>query len=228
MSERPILFNGEMVRAILAGTKTQTRRPVVLEDFKASDTTGCDFAYRDKRSLWDDVTTARLIEKRCPFGMPGDTLWVRETWAAYTTPTYEYGECDEIECSPRDMRVDGVQWVRREDVVYQADGASSPSKWRPSIHMPRWASRLSLRVTDVRVQRVQDIIEADARAEGVQSFFERFTSIGRDQCITSGERAIDAPSRASFACTWDDIYGDKAPWSASPWVWAVSFERVQS
>lgn len=200
MKERPILFTGEMVRAIIAGTKTQTRRPVALVDFKASDTRGYDFAYRDKRSLWNDVTTARLIEKKCPFGVPGDTLWVRETWAAYTAPTYEYNECDEIECAPCDMRVEGVRWVRREDVVYQADGESSPAGWRPSVHMPRWASRLTLRVTDVRVQRVQGITSEDVEGEGF------------------GSVPVHCEWREPFAKAWDAIYGGKAPWQSNPWV----------
>lgn len=213
MSDRPILFNGEMVRAILAGTKTQTRRPVVLEDFKASDTTGCDFAYRDKRSLWDDVTTARLIEKRCPFGMPGDTLWVRETWRPVMGGWASWIEYPDGSSTPA-SQVAFAAMGEMKRIAVRMSGRSEKGEavhseaWHPSIHMPRWASRLSLRVTDVRVQRVQDISEADAQSEGCES-----------------RKALYRPM---FTCTWDDIYGDKASWQANPWVWAVSFERVQS
>jgi len=205
LSDIPILFSGEMVRGILDGRKTQTRRPVKLIDFKASDTRGYDWQFRDKRtSCWNDMTTERLLERWGPFGVPGATLlWVRETWAAFTTPSHEYGECDLVECAPSEMRDESGfgLWVRKEDLVYHADGKSFPERWRPSIHMPRWASRLTLRVTDVRVERAQDITEEAARAEGFAS-------------------------RDAFAEAWTAIYG-AGSWRDNPWVWVVAFEVVR-
>lgn len=99
--------------------------------------------------------------------------------------------------------------------------------WRPSIHMPRWASRLLLEVTDVRVQRLQEITEEDSRAEGVSPFFELYPEIGRDQSLLPGELCADAEHRASFAVLWDEINGDRALFSSNPWVWAISFRRLE-
>lgn len=196
-----------MVRALLSGSKTQTRRLVAIRDFGPSETQGYDWTFRGRYGLWNDVSHARLMEQ-CPYGAPGDQMWVRETWGYFGGDEYLYQQ------DPG-------------SVLYRADEGRDAARWRPSIHMPRWASRITLEVTEVRVQRLQDISEADARAEGVCPFFEVYENIGRDQCITSGERAEDAPFRASYACLWDEINGDRAPWAENPWVWAVSFRRVQ-
>jgi hypothetical protein len=93
--------------------------------------------------------------------------------------------------------------------------------------MPRWASRLVLEVTGVRVERLCDISEADAQAEGVAPFFEVYKGMGQEQTISTGERAADAPHRASFACLWDEINGDRALWKSNPWVWVVEFKRAE-
>jgi hypothetical protein len=97
----------------------------------------------------------------------------------------------------------------------------------PAIYMPRWASRLSLEVHDVRLERLHAITEDDARAEGVLPFFERFPSIGRDQRLTSGELASDAPYRAAFAVGWDEINGHRALWASNPWVLVVTFKPAE-
>ena len=143
MTERPILFSAEMVRAILEGSKTQTRRVI-----KPVPTFNGGGACHDADALQQDYVEPHWVfPEICKYGAPGDLLWVRETWGQYP-----------IELNPEPC-----------DAWYKAtsNGPPPPFKWRPSIHMPRWASRITLRITDVRVERLQDISEDDARAEGV-------------------------------------------------------------
>lgn len=198
MSARPILFNGAMVRAILAGAKTQTRRVVrwpTTDDDGArvitSRETGERWPYA-RRGLNDTPV-------RCPLGAPGDDLWVRETW------------------SPREnvdptVNVEKARHYCHYAATYVGDLNSEwhpYGKWRPSIHMPRWASRLTLRVTTVRVERLHDITEGDARAEGV---------------LTLEPRTGATSVRERFADLWSEVYGRES-WDANPWVWVVSFNR---
>lgn len=193
--ERPILFSAPMVRALLAGTKTQTRR---IE--KTSFPLG-----------WGKPDERSLFLRGCPYGQPGDRLWVRETWMPVNKDGFAIG--------PK-----GADPTLGDGAIYRADipavseaderrvrravrDVAAP--WRPSIHMPRWASRLTLEVTEVRVQRLQDISEEDARAEGV------------DPLATFPHR----PYGAAFFQLWQDINGvDTA--HANPWVWAISFKRL--
>jgi hypothetical protein len=140
---------------------------------------------------------------RSPYGAPGDLLWVRETWTQYP-----------IELNPEPC-----------DAWYKAtsNGPPPPFKWRPSIHMPRWASRITLRITDIRVERLQDISEDDARAEGAMRH-------DGGTYWHSGWRHdysdVHADAYSSFARLWNNINGPGA-WGANPWVWAISFERVK-
>ncbi|HFF8969403.1 hypothetical protein [Serratia marcescens] len=177
MKERPVIFNGEMVRAILDGRKTQTRRAL---NWKRQPYT--EMAERDDGSLWpwaEDGERGGDIWFSCPFGEVGDRLWVRET----------FGDC-------------GNRLVYRADTE---DGAASQVKrWVPSIHMPRWASRITLEITGVRVERLQDISEADAIAEGGTKHFN-----------------IDW-----FGPLWASIYGVDS-WNSNPWVWVIEFRRVE-
>jgi hypothetical protein len=192
-TERPILFSGEMVRAILDGRKTQTRRVV---DFKRiAKQTGCTkgrLAYSPTFESWgvfDGNGAADLCLVDCPYGAPGDTLWVRETCMITGTA-----------------------------VSYRADGEMLPHfreqgcKWRPSIHMPRWAARILLEVTAVRVERLQEISEADAIAEGCKA-----THHG------DGSSATDA-----YQYLWDSINGKRegCSWDANPWVWVIEFRQM--
>lgn len=179
MKERPILFNGEMVRAILAGRKTQTRRAV-----KPQPVEGC-WMGGPRNGVWDERTGMAWFGQtwRCPCGVSGDCLWVRETWCSDPEPS------------------------QPERVCYRATaGDESFIRWKPAIHMPRWASRITLEIAEVRVQRLQDISEEDARAEGVENVY----------C-----------ARDCFADLWDSINGKRAPWSSNPWVWAISFRKVE-
>lgn len=234
MTERPILFGAPMVRALLAGTKTQTRRVVKPQPkhpgFKgmlAQDDEGIDLYLQD-RTLHHAV--------RCPYGLPGDRLWVRETWG-YIDPdcTGEDNDddpegpgptafCDELLQEGHPMR---DFWRRR--VAYRASwqdpkygiGPDAPKQWRPSIQMPRWASRITLEVTGVRVERLGDISEADALAEGID-MNQPVTmpmSPGSPATVTLKPRS----AREAYACLWQDINGS---WAPSTWVWVVEFRRL--
>ncbi|HGM5918322.1 TPA: hypothetical protein ACKP5X_000585 [Stenotrophomonas maltophilia] len=184
MAERPILFNGAMVRAILTGRKTQTRRAVKGE---ALEWLGI--------SKFGPEYVATPGNDLCPFGHPGDRLWVRETW------TNAWDE-------------ERNQWTDPERYHYRADGIEAAhvdgmgrSPWIPSIHMPRRACRLVLEITDVRVERLQAISEADARAEGVDPEMP-------DECALAFDRL------------WTSINGP-ASWPSDPWVWVIEFKRVE-
>lgn len=195
-----------MVRAILAGNKTQTRRVVKLNRHYQIEE-------RDDGSLWpwmydDDRASDSWLA--CPYGMPGDCLWVRETWAV--GHGYDGHKPSEIPA---------LSYVRRH---YAATEERGGLLWRPSIFMPRWASRITLEVTEVRVQRLQDISEADAMAEGV-------SQSGTGAAWASGKYdARSDPMRlfqpvALFERAWESINGPNS-WDANPWVWAINFKRL--
>lgn len=200
MKERPILFSGAMVRAILAGVKTQTRRVAkrlcgfTIRELHPSGTPGYDWTFRCQRGLWQDFRHEDLL-RLCPYGVPGDTLWVRETWGLWDTLPSDGPTC--------------------ATVFYRATGGDSRELrhqlWRPSIHMPRWASRLTLSITDVRVERLRDISERDAISEGCQCAHvpPSLTNVG------------------AYANLWESINGEGS-WSANPWVWVIAFERSES
>lgn len=195
MHERPILFNGAMVRAILDGRKTVTRRAVI----KASQPETIfpsDFSATEAMVELNSTVHGTTWWKACPYGKPGDRLWVRETFAVYGDEKF----------AAIHYRADRPHDVGRKGVGY-----------KPSIHMPRWACRLVLEVTDVRVERLQAITYEQAAAEGVQ----------RDQrmwfATDEGGTAFQYPEQA-FAQLWRQTGGD---WDANPWVWVVEFKRVE-
>lgn len=197
--ERPILFNGKMVRAILDGRKTQTRRVLDPQpEYTASD---------------EVVVFADGSRSICPFGQPGDRLWVRETW------TTRY-------CTQEEDGVQGDVPVFRADYEYD----SSEVCWTPSIHMPRWACRLVLEVTDLRVERLQEISEEDAKAEG-----SAFTcnQCGNDLDSEEGAEVhwmCDVLDEESFVYGFKRIWNSctpKKPWDSNPWVWVVTFKRLE-
>lgn len=226
MKERPILFSGPMARAILDGKKTQTRRIARLPDsargvvpekierghvVRGGPPSPNDWVATYVGGGSGPGGTWQRHAIACPYGAPGDRLWVRETWALLTGAG--------IRC------------------VYRADGEPRqrfypdepiPMKWAPSIHMPRKHSRLTLEVVKVRVERLQDISEADARAEGVQPDTEALSALSH---LRGADAARAVPSRLrssrdSFRDLWDGINGKRAPWASSPWVWVVEFRRA--
>lgn len=233
MKERPILFSGSMVRAILEGRKTQTRRaiknPPGQGDWIPAEmcaTTSEGYQTSGHSGVWwcdgngDDQDTVR-----CPYGIPGDRLWVRETWGFVNHDGY--ANCP----SSLSWRADGRQRIVPVDDVMRLPKTQLPHcgyslddqpKWRSSIHMPRWASRITLEVTDIRVERLQEISEMDAFAEGIDDESEAYLAAEHYQAggssITGG-----CPSVFAFADLWDSINGTGS-WEANPWVWAITFE----
>ena len=198
MTERPILCSGSEVRAILSGRKTVTRR-----------------VYRPKMGYPKDdgevtpTSSDHWIEwGPCPYGRAGDRLWVRETWQVVTGR--QVGDLGAA-VRYRDMEVKACQMP--EDRALPL--CLTWDRWRPSIHMPRWASRLTLEVTGIRVERLQTITEDGARAEGVWS--EDVDLMEPSAC------------RSAFRDLWDDTNGARpgASWEANPWVWVVAFRRVR-
>lgn len=188
--ERGMIFNSEMVRAILSGQKTQTRR-IVKCDFQ-------EIAGRDDGSMWpwrEDCEHAEDYWYPCPFGDVGDRIWVRET---HHRDQYGYT-----------YKADG-DWIKdmRENGAFGCD-----EKWTPSMHMKRCASRILLEITNVRVERLNDISEEDAKAEGVSPSTHTITP-------------PEAVYRVGFGELWRSIYGDEN-WEKNPWVWCISFKRVQ-
>lgn len=215
--EYPILFNDEAVRAILAGRKTQTRRPVKPQPM------GYDPALNDE-GLWEwcddrDRESKRHI-RRCPYGQPGDCLWVRETVRAEELESgldgVRYYADDAF--IPIENSIDASdRWC---DLYYYDYKRRGRGGWVPSIHMPRWACRLCLDVTGVRVERLKEITEEDARAEGMQHPGVRYW-----EHSPAGQTT---PLRAAFAAEWNATYADKGlGWDADPWVWVVEFRRSE-
>ncbi len=209
VKERPILFNGDMVRAILDGRQTMTRRVVKPQPIRIRCQSGqgeCYDAWPNGNSCltWDDVLLDPIYYAKCghcPYGQPGDRLWVRETFAEYGTSrkhpnigspilykaTYKPSDCDDL--------------------------------WRPSIHMPRSASRITLEVTDVRVERVQEISGAGAVAEGCGKGIPDYQLLHE-----GGYRK----ARHEFSALWDSLNAKRGySWESNPWVWVVEFKRME-
>ncbi len=194
--ERPILFSGPMVRAILDGDKAVTRRAVKMTDLLQV----CLEPQEGERKL-------KAANKLCPLGRPGDRLWVRETHKIST------GKVGDSQACVR-YQADG-DYQAKVLPQPEAIGPRTFDRTRPSIHMPRWASRILLEITDVRVERLQDISEQQALAEGVMS----------------AERDIDPDGNGYspvelFGGLWVKLNGMDS-WSANPWVWVVEFKRVE-
>lgn len=229
MKERPILFSAPMVRAILAGAKTQTRRALAIQPVGAP-TAGR--LYRNRAmtkpvfaAIWanpssPDGSTCCL----CPYGVPGDQLWVRETWY-----------CDDyrVQNGPY-LKPDDLDVTEAQDygtLVYRASSGDRPYEaeqpvWRPSIHMPRWASRITLDVLDIRVERLQDISEADAIAEGgTEAMRGWWTHEGLQWNDPGPNHRFGATPIDSYRVLWESINGPGS-WGANPWVWAINFKRL--
>lgn len=174
VKERPILFSGPMVRALLDGSKTQTRRVA-----------------RPKRSI-------EPMTDECPYGVVGDRLWVRESFW-----DHDKGSPAAERSATRDERIEyrATEWDRVDP--------SDAGLWTPSIHMPRWASRITLTITDVRVERLQEISAEDCIAEGLST--------------TLREHDAACELREKYQSLWDSLNATRTPWSSNPWVWVVSF-----
>lgn len=232
MKERPILFSAPMVRALLDGSKTQTRRvvkyqppediapPIHVEryapvtiDRHGDEVPGAEiFGAYDESGEWGT---------KCPYGEPGHHLWVRESLKAdYDESGYILGYA---------YSADGAKVARCHGLAeWASDGMAFAHLARPggvpSIHMPRWASRITLEITGVRAERLQDISEADAIAEGIDSR----PHAGSDRAIWRVYGTVDTYTSdpvSSYQSLWESINGDGS-WAANPWVWCVEFRRV--
>jgi hypothetical protein len=213
MKEKPILFRTEMVRALLDGRKTQTRRVIKPQP----KTDGLQGVYPDlynhepnRWAFWlpdNRMTEPRIWE--CPYGQVSDHLWVRET--------FKYTDFD--------LR-DAGKLPHRCEVEYKLNGIRKwvlattdtqiviPDKWRPSIFMPRWASRITLEITGIKVQRIYEISPQDIEAEGIKQLH-----------FTTGVCLVSLPQ---FKLIWDSINGKKYPWSSNPWVWVIEFKKLDA
>lgn len=224
-TERPMLFSAPMIRALLAGTKSQTRR--VVKD------TGL---YAIDAAIHGPETAARELQalaSRCPYGQPGDRLWVREAFRFLAVHDH---------VPPRELS-SGPVWFGADVGMPALRGLSQQGKLRPGMFMPRWASRLSLEVVSVRVERLQDISEADVRAEGcrgpeddIDSNLPNCPQCGGGGLYTAFNPATGGAlpdtdcrmcdtSAKRYRLLWDQINGAGA-WEQSPWVWVVEFRRV--
>jgi hypothetical protein len=213
--ERPILFSAPMVRAILDGSKSQTRRIC-----KPAQKSFLTYVVDCLKGLWGDE--GGDVQFKCPYGQPGDRLWVRETLACtyahgvwYAADEGEFFKCIEDERA--------AELAERYGHPYFA----TEQRKIPSIHMPRWASRILLEIVNVRVERLQDISEADAKAEGIKSRAVRTGVTPAPVTVYGLGTDNDWCSSAAhaFQDLWEQINGAES-WAANPWVWVVEFKRV--
>ena len=210
MKERPILFSAPMVRAILSGDKTQTRRIVKLKDIKRNPDNDpwykkMIWSWRVKSGSWTDMTKESLLEE-CPYGSVGDRLWVRETFCQVGDGTIIY-------------KADGFR--RLCNITLKDD------RWRPSIHMPRLVCRVILEIVSVRVELLNSISEDNAKTEGIKE-------LGRcsppnysmtDKQYSNGFSVGFKTAKDAFKNLWEKINSAES-WSENPWVWVIEFKRV--
>lgn len=262
MADKPILFNGPMMRAILDGRKVQTRRALSIRGhrritkFGPSDTPGYDWQFRDAKLRWHDLTEAELCARL--LYATGQSLWVREAWkpGAWLDDgrvAVDYRASPELTNTPWINLPETVDWgdlwqrwtdellaagsAPEQDGICRWEPGKSPLRWRPSVHMPRWASRLTLVVTDVRVERLQDISETDAIAEGLATISKdggRLWKYGiPDSDGLPGTDDHGWPWSEwqrdpvlAFSRIWNETYGPDA-WDKNPWLTAITFEAHQ-
>lgn len=236
MKEKPILFNGEMVGATLDDRKNQTRR--VVKD-QPGNVGGC-YHRPDGLWIWTHLPVGKGVGVglpfKCPYGQPGDELWVREPFMVWLNTINICG------ITPIDKAINlwsngneeyfgnKERWIRKILEKTISDEHGDKSKMMPSIHMPRWASRIQLKIKDIRVERVQDISEEDAKLEGIESshdgthiWFKNYLSVGPANFkYTSG-------SIKSFESLWNSINEKRGfGWTSNPWIWKIEFELINN
>ena len=195
MKERPILMSTDNVRAILDGRKIQTRRVLSTLNKRWKGCQPLEILPMKTPNEWAGLMQRnpnKGLVFKCRFGVPGDRLWVRETWARIVlNPTHIY---------------------------YKADDPKMEIFWRPSIFMPRWASRITLEITGVRVERLQEIREKDAEAEGLNPAE-----------YNNPNAYADLPCINQFITLWDSLNAKRGyGWEKNPWMWVISFKRIES
>lgn len=217
MKERPILMNGDMVRSVLSGRKTQTRRPLRPQPILHPDVSSPfgEWTCKGHKFQWGPGAFPTFeMTKYCPFGQPGDRLWVRETFFKYwpipgsTKPAALY-------------RADGIN-------LCELDSEGVKQRWTPSIHMPRELSRITLEITGISVDCVQDITGTEAEREGAHEVHMIGDGPSHPTWSMGGPDRYDHP-RNAFRWTWDGLYAGRGlGWDVNPWVWVIKFKRVEA
>lgn len=229
----PILFSTQMVQAIMAGRKTMTRRIVKPQpnengiSFMKNPPLDWEQIYKEEWKPWKlETEEGESISLKCPYGQPGDILWVRETFA-YTQFAF-------------DKSLIGIgEYGIQGSEIYKSDEENSDwdGKWKPSIFMPKDACRTWLEITNVRPERLQDISEEDAISEGIydgKMHFEELCNIPKNQIASDSKKWFDyfyskdyrmTKAKHSFETLWQSINGEQS-WDANPWVWVISFKQI--
>jgi hypothetical protein len=264
---KPILFTDEMVRAIIDARKFQTRRVInkllgfgKITDFGPSDTPGYDWQFRDRRMLWNEITTDQLMAA-CPYGQVGGKLWVREAWRVGAWNADDQQICVDYRAdgyARRDwLDVPDVEmferlWIQSTDDAIKAglepddggwywwESGEGPTRWRPNIFMPKFARRITLPLTGMRVERVQDIRERDAIVEGVapnwcgplDGWLPKLHGyhnylLSEDIADLEGQPE-NLTATESFVTLWESINADRGyGWDANPWVWVPEWKEAE-
>lgn len=219
MKERPILFSDQRVRALLSGQQSQTRRIMKSQLFGPGQDNheGCyGIDVLNNHLQGNRVMGMENLSYHCPYGQPGDRLWVRETWRG---PVIEQDQMAEYQRSPAQFKTAEYCQYRSDTSQFStAEDEADQFGWQAGIHMPRWASRINLLVTGIRVEKIQDISDDDVIAEGVQTdshFLNNF--------FTMHSEAVS--SKDAYRKQWALQYGGTS-WEVNPWVWVIDFERV--
>ncbi|MEY0288107.1 hypothetical protein AB7303_03675 [Providencia rettgeri] len=214
MKERGIIFNSEMVRAILDGRKTQTRR-IINPQPELTQKSG----FKWKGGLFgagsdDRETNRNFAHKKCPLGKVGDRLWIRETWMPDAPRDGTWGDIEFYGCKDSKLSMIPERFRKPEHCIHRASWKGSELVgWTPSIHMPRWASRITLEITDVRVERLQEASDDDFKAEGYPL-----------------ERELTGGSTDAFCWfrhLWDSVSKPDCNFESNPWVWVIEFKKVE-
>ena len=234
--ERPILFNGDMVRAILDGRKTQTRRKLACSSRYSDWQYACKTLDRDdlrgflpgadENSFLLQKTEGPIVDREwqpvsCPIGNVGEVLYIRETWAV--------GKCAD---SLKPSELCPKTWLQENNGLWYFADRTSPinpisprGKTRVSIHMPKWAARIKIEITDIRLERLQDISEADAKAEGIKSHQEDAAFFYDYMKSSDLRKEWFMDPVKSFESLWNSV-NSVCSWDFNPWVWVIEFERV--
>lgn len=216
MKESPIPFKGDMVRAVLAGQKTQTRRPMKPIPVYPDAFNGLRREIHDGQvHFWASGAELPAHKFRCPYGQPDDRLWVKETFYKYY-PSETWPEPKAL------YKADGI-------TLCDKDSEGKKQRWTPSIHMPHILSRIVLEIINIRVERVQNITSDGAIAEGAYEVRKVGDDIAHATWTMDGlDWRYDTP-REAFAATWDSLYAaDGLGWDVNPWVWVITFKRVEN
>jgi hypothetical protein len=218
MKDRGMIFNAEMVRALLNGNKTQTRRPLKNQPIIDMPLSKGPMI-RIGSAKYESFNPMRMI-RRCPFGQVGDRIWVRETWMPDAPRNGEWPDYEFYGGGMRPLSLIPNEYRNHHNCIYRASWDDELTGWKPSIHMPRWASRITLEITDVRVERLQDISASDAISEGLTHIDYEGDSWG----FSGGNPTGYGSATGAYQALWNSLYGN---WNDNPWVWAIRFKKVE-